>query len=107
MNLTKSPTTAAAGTAVQCEMEDRMARARIAVVIPSYKVTRHILGVIAGMGPEVTRIYGDVYGRDPEFYAFFRTLESYSKSIGSNTTLMVRASSELYKYLQDISVRRQ
>jgi membrane protease subunit HflC len=55
---------------------------------------------------EVTRIYGDVYGRDPEFYAFFRTLESYSKSIGSNTTLMVRASSELYKYLQDISVRR-
>ncbi len=56
---------------------------------------------------EVTRIYGDVYGRDPEFYAFFRTLESYSKSIGSNTTLMVRASSELYKYLQDISVRRQ
>lgn len=55
---------------------------------------------------EVTRIYGDVYGRDPEFYAFFRTLESYAKSIGSNTTLMVRANSELYKYLQDISVRR-
>lgn len=56
---------------------------------------------------EVTRIYGEVYGRDPEFYAFFRTLESYSKSIGTNTTLMIRASSELYKYLQDISVRRQ
>jgi glycosyltransferase involved in cell wall biosynthesis len=29
----------------------------IAVVIPSYKVTRHILGVIAGVGPEVGRIY--------------------------------------------------
>ncbi|NVE01877.1 glycosyltransferase family 2 protein [Massilia sp. BJB1822] len=29
----------------------------IAVVIPSYKVTRHILGVIAGIGPEVQRIY--------------------------------------------------
>jgi dolichol-phosphate mannosyltransferase len=29
----------------------------IAVVIPSYKVTRHILGVISGIGPEVTRIY--------------------------------------------------
>ena len=56
---------------------------------------------------EVTRIYGDVYGRDPEFYAFFRTLESYSKSIGSNTTLMIRAGSELFKYLQDISIRRQ
>jgi glycosyltransferase involved in cell wall biosynthesis len=31
--------------------------ARVAVVIPSYKVTRHILGVIAAIGPEVARIY--------------------------------------------------
>ena len=30
---------------------------RVAVVIPSYKVTRHIIGVIAGIGPEVDRIY--------------------------------------------------
>jgi dolichol-phosphate mannosyltransferase len=29
----------------------------IAVVIPSYRVTRHILGVIAGIGPEVNLIY--------------------------------------------------
>lgn len=29
----------------------------IAVVIPSYRVTRHILGVIAAIGPEVTHIY--------------------------------------------------
>ena len=30
---------------------------KIAVVIPSYKVTRHILGVIAAVGPEVAKIY--------------------------------------------------
>lgn len=30
---------------------------RIAVVIPSYRVVRHILAVIAGIGPEVWRIY--------------------------------------------------
>jgi dolichol-phosphate mannosyltransferase len=29
----------------------------VAVVIPCFRVTRHILGVIAGIGPEVTRIY--------------------------------------------------
>jgi len=33
------------------------ANAIIAVVIPSYRVTRHILGVIAGIGPEVAHIY--------------------------------------------------
>lgn len=31
--------------------------AAIAVVIPSFRVTRHILGVIEGIGPEVVRIY--------------------------------------------------
>ena len=30
---------------------------RIAVVIPCYRVTKHILNVIAGIGPEVWRIY--------------------------------------------------
>jgi dolichol-phosphate mannosyltransferase len=32
-------------------------RDHIAVVIPCYRVTRQILGVIAGIGPEVARIY--------------------------------------------------
>ena len=33
------------------------AAARVAVVIPSYRVTRHILDVLAGIGPEVARVY--------------------------------------------------
>lgn len=53
MNAPIAPTTAPAAPVVPVAP----ARASIAVVIPSYKVTRHILGVIAGIGPEVTRIY--------------------------------------------------
>ena len=30
---------------------------RIAVAIPCYKVTQHVLGVIAAIGPEVHAIY--------------------------------------------------
>jgi len=55
---------------------------------------------------EATRIYGEVFGRDPEFYAYFRTLENYSRGIGENSTLMLRADSDFFKYLQDISPRR-
>jgi glycosyltransferase involved in cell wall biosynthesis len=33
------------------------ATARIAVVIPCYKVSRHILAVVSDLGPEVTAIY--------------------------------------------------
>jgi modulator of FtsH protease HflC len=56
---------------------------------------------------EATGIYGQAFGRDPEFYAYFRTLENYSKSIGDNSTLMIRADSDFFKYIQDISPRRR
>jgi membrane protease subunit HflC len=48
---------------------------------------------------EATRTYGAAYGADPEFFAFFRTLESY-KAMGKNTTLMIDADAEFFRYLQ-------
>jgi modulator of FtsH protease HflC len=53
---------------------------------------------------EATRIYGEAYGADPEFYAFFRTLESYHV-MGANTTLMIDSQSEFFRYLE--STRRR
>ncbi len=50
---------------------------------------------------EATRIYGEAFGQDPEFYAFFRTLEQY-RSLGPNTTLMLRADSDFFRYLERI-----
>ncbi len=48
---------------------------------------------------EATRIYGQAYGQDPEFYAFFRTLEQY-RALGKNATLMLRADSDFFRYLE-------
>jgi len=52
---------------------------------------------------EATRIYNEAFGADPEFYAFFRTLESYSKSLGPTTTIMLGPDSEYVRYLQNTS----
>ncbi len=49
---------------------------------------------------EATKIYGDIYGQDPEFFSFYKTLESYSKVIGDNTSLILSSDSDLYKYLK-------
>ena len=51
---------------------------------------------------EVTKIYAEAYNQDPEFYAFFKTLESYEKTIGGNTRLVVPAGSEFYRYLNTV-----
>ena len=38
---------------------------------------------------EAARIYADAYGVDPEFYGFVRSLESYEKSLTSNSTMIM------------------
>jgi modulator of FtsH protease HflC len=48
---------------------------------------------------DATRIYGQAFGADPEFYAFFRTLETY-RVLGANSTLMLRADSDFFRYLE-------
>ena len=48
------------------------------------------------------KIYADAYNKDPEFYAFIKTLESYKTAIGQNTNLVISADSEFYKFLQKL-----
>ena len=48
---------------------------------------------------EAIRIYAEAFGRDPEFYQFLRTLESYDDVLSPGTTLILPADSELLKYL--------
>lgn len=51
---------------------------------------------------EATKIYGDAYSKDADFYSFFKTLESYKKIIGNNTTLVISSDSDMYKYLKEV-----
>src|SRR5690606_23418961 len=60
--------------------------------------------IIGEADAEATRIYGASYGQDPDFYAFWKTLESYA-ALDDNTTLMIDADSEFFRYLQSIGTR--
>jgi membrane protease subunit HflC len=55
--------------------------------------------IIGKADAEATRIYGKAYGADPEFYSFSKTLESY-RALGDNTTLMIKADSDFFRYLE-------
>ncbi len=54
---------------------------------------------------EAIRIYAEAYGKDPEFYKFLRTLESYGKFIDDKTTVVLPSNSELLKYLNQVQNR--
>ncbi|HEX6995086.1 MAG TPA: protease modulator HflC [Gammaproteobacteria bacterium] len=80
------------------EMERELRRIRS-------EAERRAQEIIGEADAEATRIYGEAFGADPEFYDFFKTLESY-RALGENTTLMIDAESDFFRYLQSIGNRQ-
>lgn len=56
-------------------------------------------GILGTAEADAMRVLGEAYRRHPEFYRFVRALDSYDSIIDQNTTLMLPADSELFKYL--------
>ena len=57
--------------------------------------------VIRGDGDaNATRIFAEAYGRDPDFYAFQRTLEAYRSALASGTTVILSPKSEFFRFLE-------
>ena len=48
---------------------------------------------------EATRIYGQAYSKNPQFYKLLRTLDSYKKILDDKTTIILNSDSELLKVL--------
>ena len=55
---------------------------------------------------KAAQIYRDAYSKDLEFYRFWRTLETYKKIFGAETTLVIPADCELMKYFMMPSLNR-
>lgn len=57
---------------------------------------------IRGAGDaDANRIYAEAYNQDPEFFAFYRSLQAYSNSLGNTgTTMVLNPNSEFFRYLK-------
>ncbi len=56
--------------------------------------------VVRGEGDaEKTRLLGDAYGQDPDFFAFYRSLQAYQQALpGDTTTVVLSPNSEFFRY---------
>lgn len=56
--------------------------------------------VIRGQGDaERNRIFAEAFQKDPEFFAFYRSMQAYAKSLADkNTTLVLNPDSDFFKY---------
>jgi membrane protease subunit HflC len=54
-----------------------------------------------------SQTYAHAYSKDPEFYAFYRSLQAYERSLGKDGDLLVLTpDGEFFKYLKDPDKRR-
>ncbi|MDA7947608.1 MAG: protease modulator HflC [Hyphomicrobiaceae bacterium] len=59
--------------------------------------------IVRGQGDaERNKVFADAFKRDPEFFAFYRSMQAYPKSLeGSDTTLVITPDSDFFRYLKD------
>jgi len=51
---------------------------------------------------ERNRIYADAFGRDPDFFSFYRSMQAYEAGLRSNDTrLLLRPDSDFFRYFGD------
>lgn len=56
--------------------------------------------VLRGQGDaEATKIYAEVFNQDPEFYEFFRALQTYRATLDEETTIVIPADSYFARFL--------
>ncbi len=100
----------------QREAADEIARGKEAAQKVRAQADRTVVELTseAGKQSEIVRgeadalrnaIYADAFGRDPEFFAFYRSLNAYENSIkGENSTLVIAPDSEFFDYLKSDTV---
>jgi modulator of FtsH protease HflC len=51
---------------------------------------------------ERNRIFAEAYGKDPDFFAFYRSMQAYENGLRANDTrLVLRPDSDFFKYFGD------
>ncbi|MRX27566.1 protease modulator HflC [Kangiella sp. HZ709] len=69
------------------------------IIAEAEQQTREIRG---NGDAEAARIYAETYNKNPEFYAFLRSLDAYKASFNSSDDIMViKPDSEFFKYFKD------
>ncbi|MEK6631153.1 MAG: protease modulator HflC [Acidobacteriota bacterium] len=63
----------------------------------AYRKAQEVMGKADA---ESTRIYAEAYSRDPEFYQFLKTMETFRKTLTSDSLLILSTDGEFFKYLK-------
>ena len=87
----------AEGRETEQERKSEADKQRTIILADAYRDSQ----IIRGEGDaRAAEIYANAYNRDPEFYAFYRSIDAYKKSLGkSGDILVLDPNNEFFRYL--------
>jgi modulator of FtsH protease HflC len=90
------------GMGKKAEIEGEMEKDLQQITSEAYRTAQEIKGK-ADAG--AIKIYAQAFERDPDFYSFTKSLESYRQTLDDKTWLILSTDSDYLKYLKDVNAR--
>ena len=91
------------GEGKKAEIEGMREKEQQKITSQAYRRAQEITGKADA---EATKIYAKAYNKDPEFYSFLKTLDTYKGTLNEQTWLLLTSDSDFYKYLKSISPKK-
>ena len=85
----------AQGAELKAKTQAEADRKRTVILAEAQKNAQIQRGI--GEGAQ-TSILNDAYGKDKDFFEFYRSMEAYSKAFGEGTTMVLSPDSEFFKF---------
>ncbi|MDD4295058.1 MAG: protease modulator HflC [Candidatus Omnitrophica bacterium] len=84
------------GRGIKAEVEGKTDKELKVILSEAYRQAEEIKGAADA---ESTEIYAESFGKDPEFYSFVQTLESYVTTLNKDTSVIISTKGDYFKYL--------
>ncbi len=85
------------GRGIRADIEGRTEKELKEILSEAYKEAQTIKGEADA---KATDTYAQAYSKDPQFYSFQKTLETYQRTIDTETTLILSTDAEYFRYLK-------
>ena len=89
----------AEGAEIRARIEAEANRDRTIIIAEAQREAQILRGEGEG---QRTRILNDAFGKDPEFFAFYRSMEAYDAALSDGTTMVLSPDSEFFRFFNDL-----
>ena len=89
----------AEGAEIKARIQAEADRERTVILAEAQREAQILRGEGEG---ERTRILNTAFGQDPEFFAFYRSMDAYDAALSDGTTMVLSPDSEFFRFFNDL-----